>query len=118
MEVLRNELPKNNFLKKVRKLANKNGIILIFDECTTGFRGNFGGLHKKINVNPDICIFGKTLGNGYAITSIIGKKEIMEHANNSFISSTFWTERIGPTAGLKTIEVMKNIKSFVNMSWN
>ena len=69
-------------------------------------------MHKKINIYPDICIFGKTLGNGYAITSIIGKKEIMECANNSFISSTFWTERIGPTAGLKTIEVMKKIKSW------
>ena len=112
MEVCRNTEPNISFLKKVRKLASKNNIVLIFDECTTGFRGNFGGLHKKINVNPDICIFGKTLGNGYAITSIIGKKEIMEHANNSFISSTFWTERIGPTAGLKTIEVMKDTKSW------
>ena len=112
MEVCRNTEPNISFLKKVRKLASRNKIVLIFDECTTGFRGNFGGLHKKINVNPDICIFGKTLGNGYAITSIIGKKEIMEHANESFISSTFWTERIGPTAGLKTIDVMKSIKSW------
>ena len=112
MEVCRNTEPNISFLKKVRKLASRNKIVLIFDECTTGFRGNFGGLHKKINVNPDICIFGKTLGNGYAITSVIGKKEIMEHANESFISSTFWTERIGPTAGLKTIDVMKSIKSW------
>ena len=112
MEVCRNTEPNISFLKKVRKLASRNKIVLIFDECTTGFRGDFGGLHKKINVIPDICIFGKTLGNGYAITSVIGKKEIMEHANESFISSTFWTERIGPTAGLKTIEVMKNIKSW------
>tara|TARA_E500000178_G_scaffold30315_1_gene27450 strand:+ start:1447 stop:3501 length:2055 start_codon:yes stop_codon:yes gene_type:complete len=112
MEVCRNTEPNISFLKKVRKLASRNKIVLIFDECTTGFRGNFGGLHKKISVNPDICIFGKTLGNGYAITSIIGKKEIMQHANESFISSTFWTERIGPTAGLKTIDVMKSIKSW------
>ena len=112
MEVCRNTEPNISFLKKVRKLASRNNIVLIFDECTTGFRGNFGGLHKKINIHPDISIFGKTLGNGYAITSIVGKKEIMEHANNSFISSTFWTERIGPTAGLKTIKVMKEIKSW------
>ena len=57
--------------------------------------------------NPDICIFGKTLGNGYAITSVIGKKEIMEHANESFISSTFWTERIGLAAALATLKEMK-----------
>ena len=112
MEICRNTEPNIKFLKKVRKLATKNRVVLIFDECTTGFRGNFGGLHKKINITPDICIFGKTLGNGYAITSVIGKRDVMECANNSFISSTFWTERIGPTAGLKSIEVMKNIKSW------
>ena len=112
MEICRNTEPNLSFLKKVRKLASDKKIVLIFDECTTGFRSAFGGLHKKINIYPDICIFGKTLGNGYAITSIIGKKEIMESANNSFISSTFWTERIGSVAGLKTIEVMKNIKSW------
>jgi glutamate-1-semialdehyde 2,1-aminomutase len=112
MEVCRNTKPDLSFLKKVRKLASKNKIVLIFDECTTGFRGNYGGLHKKIKIYPDICIFGKTLGNGYAITSIVGKRDIMECANNSFISSTFWTERIGSVAGLKTIEVMKKIKSW------
>ena len=112
MEVCRNTEPNINFLKKVRNLASINKIILIFDECTTGFRETYGGLHKKIKIYPDISIFGKTLGNGYAITAIIGKRDIMECANNSFISSTFWTERIGPTAALKTIEVMKNIKSW------
>ena len=112
MEVVRDELPKKNFLKEIRKLCNEKKIVLIFDECTTGFRENLGGIHKKFNVNPDIAIFGKTLGNGYAINAIIGKKKIMESANNSFISSTFWTERIGPTAGLATINEMKRIKSW------
>ena len=74
MEVVRNIMPKNNFLKKVRKLATENNIVLIFDECTTGFRGTYGGLHKVFGVNPDIAIFGKALGNGYAINAIIGKK--------------------------------------------
>ena len=95
MEVVRNIMPKNNFLLKVRKLASKNNIVLIFDECTTGFRGTYGGLHKVFGINPDIAIFGKALGNGYAINAIIGKKEIMEMAHKSFISSTFWTEKIG-----------------------
>ena len=78
MEVERNERPKANFLKEIRKIATKNNIVLIFDELTTGFRENFGGLHLKYNVNPDICLFGKALGNGYPINSIIGKKEIMK----------------------------------------
>jgi len=112
MEVCRNTEPNINFLQKVRNLATKKKIILIFDECTTGFREIYGGLHKKINVKPDMVIFGKALGNGYAITAVLGKREIMESINKTFISSTFWTERIGPTAALKTLEVMNDLKSW------
>jgi len=112
MEVIRNSEPERNFLNKVRKLANSKNIILIFDECTSGFRETYGGIHKKYDVEPDMAMFGKALGNGYAITSIIGKSEIMNEAQSTFISSTFWTERIGPTAAIKTLEVMKREKSW------
>ncbi len=112
MEVARNEMPRNNFLEKIRDYTNKKGIILIFDECTSGFRQTFGGLHKFYKINPDIAIFGKALGNGYAINAIIGKEQVMRSAEKTFISSTFWTERIGPTAALKTLEEMKKIKSW------
>ena len=112
MEVMRNQGPQDNFLQKVRKLATDRGIVLIFDECTSGFRETYGGLHLKYGVNPDMAMFGKALGNGYAITAVIGKREVMEAAQKSFISSTFWTERIGPTAALKTLEVMKREKSW------
>ena len=112
MEVSRNEEPQDDFLVKVRKVANDNNIILIFDECTSGFRQNNGGLHKIYDVEPDMAVFGKALGNGYAITAVIGKKEVMDVAQSTFISSTFWTERIGPTAALKTLEVMKATKSW------
>ena len=64
MEVFRNHQPEDDFLKKVRKLATENNIVLIFDECTSGFRQNFGGLHKIYDVEPDIAVFGKALGNG------------------------------------------------------
>lgn len=112
MEVSRNEGPKDDFLHKVRDLASKNGIALIFDECTSGFRETFGGLHKKYEVEPDIALFAKALGNGYAISACIGKKAFMEAAQQSFISSTFWTERIGPTAALKTLEIMERERSW------
>ena len=112
MEVTRNTGPEDNFLKKVRDLADSKNIVLIFDECTSGFRETFGGIHMKFDVEPDMAMFGKTMGNGYGITAVIGKKEIMESAQTSFISSTFWTERIGPTAALKTLEVMENIQSW------
>jgi glutamate-1-semialdehyde 2,1-aminomutase len=112
MEVVRNVEPEDDFLHKVRQLATARGIVLVFDECTSGFRETFGGLHKKYGVEPDMAMFGKALGNGYAITATIGKREVMEAAQTTFISSTFWTERIGPTAALKTLEVMERIKSW------
>jgi glutamate-1-semialdehyde 2,1-aminomutase len=112
MEVVRNMGPEDNFLHKVRKLATERGIVLIFDECTSGFRETFGGLHKKYGVEPDMAMFGKALGNGYGITATIGKREVMEAAQTTFISSTFWTERIGPTAALATLKVMEHIKSW------
>ena len=112
MEVERSTEPENNFLKKVRKLATDRKIVLIFDECTSGFRETFGGLHKKYSVEPDMAMFGKAMGNGYAITAVIGRREIMEEAQSTFISSTFWTERIGPTAALKTLEIMEREKSW------
>ena len=112
MEIFRNIPPKNNFLNKVRNLATKKNIVLIFDECTSGFRESFGGLHLKYKVYPDICILGKALGNGFPISTVLGKRSIMENAQTSFISSTFWTERSGYVAGLKTLEIMEKIKSW------
>ena len=112
MEVSRNYEPKDGFLEKIRNLATANNIVLIFDECTSGFRETFGGLHKKYGVAPDMAVFGKALGNGYAITGVIGRREVMESAQSTFISSTFWTERIGPAAGLKTLDVMEKMRSW------
>ncbi|MDG1710557.1 MAG: aminotransferase class III-fold pyridoxal phosphate-dependent enzyme [Schleiferiaceae bacterium] len=112
MEVIRSEEPVKGYLEEIRKLCNENNIVLIFDECTSGFRETFGGVHKKYQVFPDLCMFGKALGNGYAITAVIGKRQIMESAQKTFISSTFWTERIGPTAGLASLKEMERVKSW------
>jgi glutamate-1-semialdehyde 2,1-aminomutase len=112
MEVVRNFGPEDNFLQKVRDLATAKNIVLIFDECTSGFRETFGGIYKKYGVEPDMAMFGKTIGNGYALTAVVGKKSVMEAAQTTFISSTFWTERIGPTAALATLKVMEQTKSW------
>ena len=112
MEVQRNEKPRNNFLKEVRKLADKYKLVLIFDECTSGFRETFGGLHKKYNMNPDIAVFGKSIANGIPLTAIIGKKDVMDKAKKSFISSTFWTDNLGPASALLTIQQMEKTKSW------
>jgi len=113
MEVSRNYTPENNFLKKIRKITEKKNIVLIFDECTSGFRQTYGGLHKLYKVNPDIAVFGKSLGNGHPITAIIGSEKIMKFSKSSFISSTFWSERSGYVAALKTLEIMKKKKTWL-----
>ena len=107
MEVERNFSPASGFLESVRELATKHNAVLIFDECTSGFREVMGGLHLKYGVNPDIAIFGKTLGNGYAINAVIGRTEVMKAAEDTFISSTFWTERIGSAAAIASLKAMK-----------
>ena len=116
MEVSRNKNPKEGFLEEVVRVCRKQNIVLIFDECSSGFRQNFGGLHKEFNVEPDIAVYGKALGNGYAITAVVGRKSVMNYAQETFISSTFWTERIGPTAALKTLEIMEDLKSWKTIS--
>lgn len=111
MEVERSTPPKPGFLEGVRKLANEFGAVLVFDECTSGFRSVLGGEHLNHKVSPDIAVFGKTLGNGYAINAIIGTRAVMDHAQQTFISSTFWTERIGVTAGLASLEEMNSTRA-------
>ena len=112
MEVQRSVEPQKGYLETISQLCRENGIVLIFDECTSGFRETFGGIHLKYNLEPDLSILGKALGNGYAITAIVGKSEIMDSVQSTFMSSTFWTERIGPTAALKTLEIMEKEKSW------
>ena len=107
MEPQRSAPPLAGFLEGVRELATRHNAVLIFDECTSGFRRPLGGLHLDLGVEPDIATFGKTLGNGYAITAVIGRGEVMQAAQQTFISSTFWTERIGPTAALAAIAEME-----------
>ena len=112
MEVRRFYEPKNNFLKKIRNYTLRKKIILIFDECTTGFRETLGGLHLKYKIFPDLAIFGKAIGNGYPITAVIGKRKIMSKFDNTFVSSTFWSERSAYVAALKTISIMKKDKTY------
>ena len=103
MEPIRSEWPESGFLENVRTLASETGAVFIMDEISAGFRMNSGGSHLLFGVFPDIAVFSKALGNGYPIAAIIGKGEVMDAAQSSFISSTMWTERTGLAAALATI---------------
>jgi glutamate-1-semialdehyde 2,1-aminomutase len=110
MEPIRNVEPEEGFWEYIHSETEKNGIALIIDEVTAGWRLNLGGSHLLYNINPDIAVFAKGMSNGYPMAAIIGKKKFMDAAQDSFISSTYWTERIGPTAALATIQKMERHK--------
>jgi len=107
MEPLHGTEPTRGFLEKVRAIADDAGAVLIFDEITMGFRLTGGGAHLLYGIDPDMAIFSKGISNGYPMAAIIGRRNIMQAAQDTFISSTYWTERIGPTAALATIKKLR-----------
>lgn len=112
MEPVRDEMPAPGFIQKVRDCADACGAVLIMDEISAGFRYCTGGAHLVLHpVMPDMAVFSKGLGNGYAISAVIGKRAVMESAQSTFISSTNWTERVGPVAALATINKHRREKA-------
>jgi len=104
MEPIRDHEPEPGFLNRVQDLARESGAVFIIDEVSAGFRLITGGAHLLYGIKPDIAVFAKAISNGYPMGAIIGNSEVMEAAQDTFISSTYWTERVGPTAALATIE--------------
>lgn len=104
MEPIRNNEPRNGFLERIREITKNERIILIFDEVSAGFRLCCGGAHLTLGVTPDIITLAKAMSNGYPMAAIVGKSEYMQAAQDTFISSTYWTERIGLVASIATIE--------------
>jgi len=127
MEPVRSSWPDHGFLESVRLITKQKDIPLIFDEVTSGLRMNSGGIHLKLGINPDIAVFAKALGNGYPMAAVIGKAKVMSSAQNTFISSTYWTDRIGPSAALATLKKHKKFRvsehlvkigNLVQQGWN
>ncbi len=104
MEPIRNDYPQDGFLQKIRKITEEKDIILVFDEVSAGFRLCCGGAHLVLDVTPDMITMGKALSNGYPMAAIVGKEEVMRSAQDTFISSTYWTERVGLAASVATIQ--------------
>ncbi len=107
MEPCRYLDPEPGYLDYIRDQAHQHGALLIFDEITIGWRLCHGGSHLRLGVQPDMAVFAKALGNGHPIGAVIGTKQAMDGAQNSFISSTYWTEGVGPTAALATTRKLK-----------
>lgn len=109
MEPTRATDPATGFLEEVRQICDDCGAALVFDEISSGWRMHRGGVHLKYGIAPDIAVFGKALGNGHPMTAILGRSAVMQAAQESFISSTYWTEGVGPTAALATLRKMERI---------
>lgn len=109
MEPMRYEPAAEGMLFEAARLARGCGAVFGFDEITAGWRHHLGGLHLRFGVEPDLAVFGKAMSNGFPMGAIIGRSEVMQAAQESFISSTFWTERTGPTAAVATIRKMRRI---------
>lgn len=103
LEPVRNYEQEAGFLERIREMATEVGAVLIFDEVSSGWRLNVGGVHLLYEVMPDMAVFSKAISNGYPMAAVIGVEDVMQAAQISFISSTYWTERVGPTAALATI---------------
>ena len=106
MEPIRHHEPENDFLRKARNIADEIGAVVIFDEISSGWRMNVGGVHVLYKVYPDIAVYGKAMSNGFPMAAIVGKGDVMDLAQNSFISSTYWTDRIGAVASIAAINKM------------
>ncbi|MFD0715844.1 aminotransferase class III-fold pyridoxal phosphate-dependent enzyme [Paenibacillus sp. GCM10027626] len=107
MEPCRYKDPEPGFLEFIRDEAHRGGALLIFDEITIGWRLTYGGAHMHLGITPDIAVFAKALGNGHPIGAVVGTAAAMEGAHHSFISSTYWTERVGPAAALAALARME-----------
>ncbi len=109
MEPTRATPPEPGFLEGVRQMCDRAGAVLVFDEISIGWRLALGGAHLRYGVEPDVAVFAKAIGNGHPMAAIIGRARVMQAAQESFISSTYWTEGVGPTAALATIRKMQRV---------
>ena len=100
-------VPEEGFLQAVRQLCDHYGIVLIFDEVISGFRINMGGAQAAYGVTPDLAAFGKAMANGYPLSALVGRRDIMSTMENIFFSATFGGELSAIAAGLATIEKLE-----------
>ena len=104
IEPARGEEAPSEYLKTLREISSEIGAVLIYDEVTSAFRMCAGGIHRRYGINPDMAVFAKSMANGYAMSAILGTEEVMQAAQSTFISSTNWTDRVGPSAALATLK--------------
>jgi glutamate-1-semialdehyde 2,1-aminomutase len=107
MEPMRSELPEEGYLEGVASLCRDRGVVLIFDEVSTGFRPSDAGVQPVLGVEPDMAVFAKSISNGYAMGAVVGRREVMAPAEQMFVSSTYWGEAVGLAAAVATLTELR-----------
>ncbi len=110
MEPMNLSYPEGNFLEQVKKHTHKHGAVLIFDEIITGFRFSLGGAQQLFNVTPDLATFGKGMANGYPLSAVVGRSELMDVMDDIFFSGTFGGETLSLAAAKATIDKMEKME--------
>jgi glutamate-1-semialdehyde 2,1-aminomutase len=110
MEPMNIEFPKAGYLEEIRRLTTENGVVLIFDETITGFRFSKGGAQELFGVTPDLSTFGKGIANGFPLSAIVGKREIMMEMENIFFSGTFGGELLSLAAAKEVLKLHQQNK--------
>jgi glutamate-1-semialdehyde 2,1-aminomutase len=109
MEPMRSEQPRDGFLQHVAEECRRRGAVYVLDEVTSGWRYGFPGAAPRLGVEPDIAVYAKAMSNGIPAAAIIGHAAVMDAANESFISSSYWTDGLGPAAALACIQKMQSL---------
>lgn len=107
MEPMRSELPREGYMQQVIDACHAAGAVYVLDEVTSGWRFGFPGAAPGLGIEPDISVYAKAMSNGYPAGAIVGKNEVMDAANGSFISSSYWTDGVGTAASLACIRKMQ-----------
>jgi len=109
MEPMRSHEPTNEFVHKVAERARAAGAVFVVDEITSGLRIGFPGALSRLGVEPDIAVYAKAMGNGFPFATVVGRERIMNQADDSFISSSYWTDGVGTAAALAVLEKMERL---------
>ncbi len=110
MEPMRSALPQDDFVQKVAARCRAAGGVFIVDEVTSGLRYGFPGALTRLGVEPDLVVYAKAMSNGYPFGTVVGRDAIMQAADGSFISSSYWTDGVGTAAALAVLEKVRRLK--------
>lgn len=117
MEPMRSQEPKDHFLEEVGRRCRAAGGLWVVDEVTSGWRFGFPGAMAKLGIEPDLAVYAKAMSNGFPCAAVVGRKGAMDAANPSFISSSYWTDGVGPAAALACIRKMRDTHAREH-AWN